>query len=172
MYYDTIRCTITYSVVTTYFYFRNNNVCNDTYIKGDVQMISERLLKLLESVRKHKMSKEIWKDTGLSYDKFHSSIQELTRRKMVKRIAKATYVVDEEVVKKNMIPGRLYEETHEEPIPPFNYDLNKVPKPVQDWIWDNRQLPCSQIHKKTGVSRFYIRQIIYERLSKYEKSRN
>jgi hypothetical protein len=99
-------------------------------------------------------------------------MQELTRRKLVKRIAKATYVVDEEVVKKNMIPGRLYEEKREDPIPPFNYDLNKVPKPVQDWIWKNRKLPCSTIKKETGVSRFYIRQIIYERLSNYEKGRN
>jgi hypothetical protein len=159
-------------MVATHSYYGNYRSNRTIGIQRDEQMIGEKLLKLLESVRKYQTSKEIWKDTGLSYDKFHSSMQELTRRKLVKRIAKATYVVDEEVVKKNMIPGRLYEEKREDPIPPFNYDLNKVPKPVQDWIWKNRKLPCSTIKKETGVSRFYIRQIIYERLSNYEKGRN
>lgn len=137
-------------------------------------MIGEVQMKLIESVRKHRFSKAIWKDSGLTYDKFHSNLQHLTRRKLVKRVAPSTYEVDEEQVKKNMISGRFYgdKEEQEEFNPPFEYDLNKVPKDVQDWIWRNKELPCSQIQKKTGVSRFYIRQIIYERLSPCEQRNN
>lgn len=136
-------------------------------------MIGELQMKMIESVRKCRFSKAIWKDSGLTYDKFHANLQYLTRRKLVKRVAPSTYEVDEEQVKKNMIPGRYYgEKEAEEPNPPFEYDLSKVPQNLQDWIWKNKELPCSYLKKKTGVSRFYIRQIIYERLSTYEQRTN
>lgn len=132
-------------------------------------MISERQINLIESVRKHRFSKAIWKDSGLTYDKFHSSMQELTRRKLIKRVAQATYEIDEEQIEKNMIKGRLYQEKEEVTPDEFTYDLNTIPEDVREWIWENRNLPCTQIRKHTGLNRFYIRQYLYERKNSYEE---
>jgi hypothetical protein len=46
-------------------------------------------------------------------------------------------------------------------------DLNLIPNEMQTWVWNNRHLSCSEIHKKTKLPRFYIRQFIYELRRKY-----
>lgn len=135
-------------------------------------MIGELQMKMIESVRKCRFSKAIWKDSGLTYDKFHANLQYLTRRKLVKRVASCTYEVDEEEVKKHKSTGRVYQEKEEVTPDEFTYDLNTIPEHIREWIWENKDLPCTQIRKQTGINRFYIRQYLYERKNSYEERSN
>ncbi len=121
--------------------------------------VTERQLQVLQELEKTTNLNEVqralrWKGRELS-----NMINYLYQRGFINRIGKSTYRINEDFLY-NSKPDQPYKAIE---IPDLKIDINKIPKEVQEFIWSNRKMTCSELKRITKLPRFYIRQYIYER---------
>lgn len=99
---------------------------------------------------------ELEKILSFSRKQLQNLMRYLCERNFVNHINKNTYQINrdypnsQKTFKPIEIDGKLI-------------DVNKIPEKVREYLWENRQMPCSQLKSITKLPRFYIRQYIYER---------
>ena len=123
--------------------------------------ITPRQLEVIEAMKTTGNLKELQKLLRWKGKELANMIGYLNQKRFIRRVSKSRYELNYDY---------LYNERNDtfEPvqIDGIKIDLNQIPKEVQEYIWNNRHLTCSELRKKTTLPRFHIRQYLYERKMK------
>jgi hypothetical protein len=125
--------------------------------------MSDRQLQVIRALEITSNTKEIQAMLNWQGRELSNMIGYLYQRRFIRRIKKHHYIINENYLyyKKEDESFQLIEGDS------FKIDLNQIPKELQDFIWENREMKCTELKRLTGIPRFYIRQLIYEKKLKY-----